>query len=113
MIRVWQISLDTLHDEINRLGWTEASRKYPAVDAYLECSHFGAERWQSFFFTNYEQTATIDTDDLDRAFEYGNIGPQEKIIGQLFHSLSVGDILEMEDGTFHMINSIGFAKVAV
>jgi len=111
MIRVWQISLDSLHDEINKLGWDAASKTYPLVKAYLDCSVFGSEKWSAEYFKHFLPTAKLDVVNLDHAFEVGNIGPQESIEGFLDHSVSVGDILELEDGSLHMVDSIGFTRV--
>lgn len=63
---------------------------------------------------NYEHTATIDTNDLDEAFEIGNIGPIGKIerFSLKFHSLSVGDILELNKEKY-IIASFGFDKLGV
>lgn len=45
----------------------------------------------------YEHVATLDTDDLNEAFEIGNIGPEEKITRlKPMHSVSVGDVLVRE-----------------
>ena len=45
----------------------------------------------------YEHVATLETDDLNQAFEIGNIGPEEKITRlDRMHSLSVGDVLMRE-----------------
>jgi len=45
----------------------------------------------------YEHVATLDTDDLNEAFEIGNIGPEEKITRlKSMHSVSVGDVLVRE-----------------
>jgi len=63
---------------------------------------------------DYEHTATIDTNDLDEAFEIGNIGPIGKInqVSSKFHSLSVGDILEL-DSEKYIVASFGFDKLGV
>tara|TARA_B100000212_G_C27178822_1_gene449381 strand:+ start:49 stop:366 length:318 start_codon:yes stop_codon:yes gene_type:complete len=59
----------------------------------------------------YDHVADIAGDDLNEAFEYGNIGPDVfiKRYGQM-HSLSVGDILVNNEGTF-IIAPSGFNKV--
>lgn len=114
MIRVYQISLGTLAKEINKLGWDKACKEYPEVKAYLDCSTFGSTRWTRDYWTCFKHTASIVTDDLDRAFEIGNIGPQSMIVdGILDHSLSVGDLLQNDENEFFMVNSIGFEKVLV
>ena len=59
----------------------------------------------------YEHVADIAGDDLNKAFEYGNIGPEVfiKRYGQM-HSLSVGDILELNGEKF-IIARAGFDKL--
>lgn len=111
MMRVYQISLDAFHDEINRLGWDGAVKQFPAVKAYLECSFKGSEGWKPEYFQYFKRTATIDTDDLDMAFQFGNIGPQSKVDGMLDHSVSVGDLLMDDEGQYHMVNSMGFGQI--
>jgi len=112
MIRVWQISLERYHDMINALGWSEASKRFPAVKAHLDTSIYGSERWDALHFEHYIPTAKLATDDLDDAFRIGNIGPREDITeGFLDHSVSVGDILETERGELFIVNSIGFERV--
>jgi len=112
MLRVWQISLERYHDQVNALGWDAACKAYPAVKAYLDSSVYGSERWDRSYFEHYVPVAKLATDDLDDAFRIGNIGPQEDIReGFLDHSVSVGDILETERGELFMVNSIGFERV--
>lgn len=61
----------------------------------------------------YEHVANIDTWSLNVAFEIGNIGPEEKIERlKGMHSLSVGDILEV-DGERFIISRAGFDKLEV
>ena len=52
------------------------------------------------------------TNKLSEAFEIGNIGPEEKIVrhSDRIHSLSVGDILEV-DGEKFIIGRFGFDKL--
>ena len=57
----------------------------------------------------YEHVADLDAATLDEAFEVGNIGPEEKIVrhSDRIHSLSVGDILEV-DGEKFIVARRGF-----
>ena len=61
----------------------------------------------------YEHVADLDAGTLDEAFEVGNIGPEEKIVrhSDSIHSLSVGDILEV-DGEKFIIARVGFDRLS-
>jgi len=60
----------------------------------------------------YSLVAVIDGDNLDDVFEYGNIGPEEKInrLGPM-HSVSVGDIIVDPQGKAFAVASVGFDEV--
>ena len=60
----------------------------------------------------YEHVADLDVDTLNDAFEVGNIGPEEKITrySDRIHSLSIGDILEL-DGEKFIVGRAGFDKM--
>ena len=60
----------------------------------------------------YEHVADLDVDTLNDAFEVGNIGPEEKITrySDRIHSLSIGDILEV-DGEKFIVGRAGFDKL--
>lgn len=69
----------------------------------------------------YEHVADLDVNAvqskinrLSEAFEIGNIGPEEKITrhSDSIHSLSIGDILEV-DGEKFIIGRLGFDKMEV
>ena len=62
----------------------------------------------------YEHVADLDVDTLNDAFEVGNIGPEEKITrySDRIHSLSIGDILEV-DGEKFIVGRAGFDKLEV
>lgn len=61
----------------------------------------------------YTGVAKIEANDLDQVFEIGNIGPEENIQRlERMHSISVGDIIEDEDGNRHVVASFGFKEVA-
>ena len=60
----------------------------------------------------YEHVADLDVNDLNEAFEVGNIGPEDKYTRyKPMHSVSVGDILvESNDGLYitSIVASTGF-----
>lgn len=61
----------------------------------------------------YTGVAVIEAEDLNRVFEIGNIGPESHItrLGRMA-SVSVGDLIEDEDGNRHVVASFGFKEVA-
>lgn len=116
MITVYQVQLtDEQYDRVNAVGHEAAANEIPAYRAHLECSFFGAAKFQPEFFASYAPVAKFDTEDLEEAFTIGNIfeGFEDQIerIAPM-HSVSVGDILE-KNGKFFMVDSFGFKQVAV
>ena len=63
----------------------------------------------------YEHVATLDTDDLNKAFEIGNIGPEEKITRlKPMHSVSVGDVLVREGADDRLVGApAGFVNLGL
>ncbi len=61
----------------------------------------------------YTHVANIEAYSLEDVFEFGNIGP-EKNIERLdrMSSLSVGDVVEDEDGVRHVVAIFGFEEIA-
>lgn len=78
-----------------------------------------AAEWQTLGLT-YEQVATVDTNDLDKAYEFTNHidqhwwdNPRVTVVEPRRHrSTSVGDLMHM-DGKVFMVDSFGFTEVAV
>jgi len=61
----------------------------------------------------YTAVSYIEANDLDQVFEIGNIGPETNIIRlNRMSSVSVGDLIEDEDGNRHVVASFGFKEVA-
>ena len=62
---------------------------------------------------HYEHVANLDVETLDEAFEVGNIGPEEKYTRlQDMHSVSVGDILVTDSGTY-VVAKFGFDEIGI
>lgn len=100
--------------KINKLGWEEAMAQIPEVKAQQDCS-FGAKGWQPEYFQYYKKVAKVAGEELEFAFKAMNIweGYEKYIIMcAKAHSLSVGDIVELNDEYF-MVDSFGFKKVEV
>lgn len=107
MIKLYQISITREESrEINRAANPHAIPKYKA---HCDASILGKFPGREF----YEHVADIDAADLDAAFEIGNIGPEARITRRAaMHSVSVGDVLVLEDGTAHIVASFGFNPVS-
>lgn len=105
MIKVYQIALtDADIDAINRGEETEKSKAY-----------FGRSFDRTFKAENfqyYTHVATVDTRDLEKAFEYMNLWNSDKVqkVTRLVSSMSVGDILEL-DGQLYRCASFGFTQL--
>jgi hypothetical protein len=61
----------------------------------------------------YTGVAQIEASCLDEVFQVGNIGPESQItrLGRMA-SISVGDLIEDEDGNRHVVANFGFKEVA-
>ena len=61
----------------------------------------------------YTHVGNITANDLEDVFNVGNIGPEENIerLGRM-SSLSVGDVVEDENGVRHVVASFGFEEIA-
>ena len=117
MIKVYQNqSTYNHHDEINELGWSGAMKKHEGVKAHLETASDGSENWKPEWFKHYSHVADLDTNSRDEAFSLMNAwhDPRQSYEVERIqthakcHSMSVGDILEDEDGTFYMVEPAGF-----
>ena len=62
----------------------------------------------------YTHVANIEAYDLEDVFECGNIGPDKNIerLSPMMTSISVGDVVEDEDGVRHVVAIFGFEEVA-
>jgi len=73
--------------------------------AVLECMANGT----------YEHVADLDVDTLNKAFEVGNIGPEEAYTRyKPMHGVSVGDVLIMEnDPNIYVVSDYGFDNLGL
>ena len=60
---------------------------------------------------DYAPACRIEADSLEGVYEVGNIGPAEQIepLGK-WHSVSVGDVVENENGDRYYVASFGFEE---
>ena len=97
MIKVYQIPSD------------EMKNMYPASPfMYGMGSSFNINE----HINKYVHVANIATDDLNKAFEIGNIGPEGDINRKAsMHSISVGDILVDENNKPFVVAPAGFDEL--
>jgi hypothetical protein len=103
MMKLFQISLSASDAAQVNKGNTQL----PIYKAYCDALMSGDFPGKNY----YTHVADLATDDLDYAFEVGNIGPEDLITRHApMHSVSVGDVLEVNGGGF-MVKSMGFEAV--
>ena len=107
MIKVYQIQLT--NEEVDAINRDEI---FPKQQAFFD------RQWDSRFkpeyFEFYTHVANVATDDMEEAFRAMNLwdeGAEVQKITKWCSSMSVGDILELEDGTLHRVSSWGFTAL--
>ena len=110
---VHQIQIDrSVYNEVNRLGHEAAADQFPEYRAYMDTSFMGSKRYRAEYSQYYKPVCEIEAPNLNRVFDIGNIGPEESITRLLpMHSISVGDIIEDEQGVRHIVDSFGFKEI--
>ena len=110
---VHQIQIDrSVYNEVNRLGHEAAAEQFPEYRAYMDTSFQGSKRYKAEYGQYYKPVCTIEAANLNRVFDIGNIGPEESITRLApMHSISVGDIIEDEQGVRVMVDSFGFGEI--
>ena len=106
MIKVYQIALTDA--EIDMINSGETSDR---IKAYFDRSFEG--KFKAENFQHYTHVATVDTRDMEKAFEYMNLWNSDKVqkITRAVSSMSVGDILEL-NGQLYYCASFGFELLA-
>jgi len=106
MIKVYQIQLSNA--EIDAINSGETSVR---IKAYFDRSFEGKFKAENFQY--YTHVATVDTRDMEKAFEYMNLWNSDKVqkITRVVSSMSVGDILEY-NGQLYYCASFGFELLA-
>ena len=106
LIKVFQIVIDKdLSDLINSEGWD----CHVKAKSYLLAKDGDAKiALQNGCYTH---VANIVADDINHAFEAGNIGPEDRIerLAQM-RSVSVGDILVDSEGAW-LVMPVGYREV--
>ena len=106
MIKVYQIALTDA--EVDMINSGETSDR---VKAYFDRGFEGKFKAENFQY--YTHVATVDTRDLEKAFEYMNLWNSDKVqkVTSTVSSMSVGDILEY-NGQLYYCASFGFELLA-
>lgn len=106
MIKVYQIQLTDA--EIAAINNGETSDR---IKAYFDRSFDGTFKAENFQY--YTHVANVDTNDMEEAFAAMNLWDEgaEVIKNGPCSSMSVGDILEMEDGSKYRCASFGFTQL--
>lgn len=108
MIKVYQIQLTDA--EVAAINRGEENEKSKAYFGRSFDRTFKAENFQY-----YDHAASVDTNDMEEAFRAMNMWDEDLSPNVERHgpcsSMSVGDILEMEDGTKYRCASFGFAAI--
>ena len=110
---VYQIQIDrTVYDRVNELGHEGAAQQYPEYAARMATSFLGSKKYRPEYGQYYAPVCEIQADDLNGVFHIGNMGPEERITRlAAMHSVSVGDIIEDEQGCRVMVDSYGFGEI--
>jgi len=103
MIKVYQIQLsDAEVDAINR------DEMFPKAKAFFDRSFDRLFKAENFQF--YTHVANVHTNDMEVAFKEMNLWLDVNMVEPFGNcsSMSVGDILELEDGSRYRCASFGF-----
>ena len=106
MIKVYQIQLNDA--EIDALNRGEVFEKGKAYFSRMFDGTFKPE-----IFEHYTHVANVFTDNMDVAFGEMNLWENPEMVERIVPcaSMSVGDILELEDGSRHRVASWGFTAI--
>lgn len=109
MIKVYKIQLTNEEiEQLNNEGWGSSN---PKIRAYGQRSFGDVDKVDMQFYTHVANVKTYDRED---AFRLMNLWEQEDLIELIdgpCASMSVGDVLEMEDGRRFLCASFGFTAI--
>ena len=106
---------DAARDKLNSVGWDGDFGEFEAaITCHRDVKFRGSAEYKSHYFNLYQPVGRIDADDLDDVFFIGNCRHQDITrLSNRMHSVSVGDIIENENGEFFMVEGEGFNQVEV
>lgn len=122
MIEIYQFDRTSLENELVEMYGDFVSPKHAKVRATWEAGkiRFGDTASVEDRFKHYVHVATVDTDDLGEAFELANFwdapDPYDDAPNRVekkapMNSAGVGDVFRAPDGTYHMVDNVGFKPV--
>jgi hypothetical protein len=106
MITIYQIQATSQQvDNFN------AGQSVPLIEAKRNLM-FGSKGFNPSMLQYFTEVATIDTDDLEEAFELTNLWNDESKVNRKarMSSTSVGDIFGM-NGRYYMVDTFGFKEL--
>ncbi len=106
MIKVYQIRLT--NEEVDAINRDET---FPKAKAFFDRSFDRTFKAENFQY--YTHVANVATDDMEEAFKAMNLWDDSAEVERLGQcsSMSVGDILELEDGSRYRCASWGFTAL--
>jgi len=106
MIKVYQIRLT--NEEVDAINRDET---FPKAKAFFDRSFDRTFKAENFQY--YTHVANVDTNDMEEAFKAMNLWDDAAEVERLGQcsSMSVGDILELEDGSRYRCASWGFTAL--
>jgi hypothetical protein len=106
MIKVYQIQLTDAEFWMIDSGETS-----PKIKAYFDRSF--ASMFKAENFQYYTHVANVSTDDMEYAFKLMNLWERPELIYKFERcsSMSVGDIVEMDNGERYRCASFGFEEI--
>lgn len=115
--KVFQIRLsDEDYAKINETGHVSVPKNKARIEIHVatyedkDISSLVREALDRGF---YDHVADIEAADLHDVFHVGNVGPEEAITRHApMHSISVGDVIEYDDGVRYVVLPTGFAPVS-
>ena len=113
--KLYQIHINEQeHNKINAEGHDSVPKHKASLDMKIglkkDISGLAKTAWDKGYFTH---VSNITAKNLEDVFHVGNVGPEEQIDRFApMYSVSVGDIVEDENGTMSVVASYGFKNVA-
>jgi len=106
MIAIYQIQVTSEQTKSFNAG-----ELVPSLDAKRKLM-FGAEKFDASMLQYFTDVATVDTDDLEEAFELTNLWEDTSKVQKLskMYSTSVGDIFGL-GGRYYIVDAFGFKEL--
>ena len=111
---IYQIQLSNAqYDLINAEGHASVHKQSMKLDMGLRKNDTGAVAKEAFDLGYYTHVSNIDAYTLEGVFHVGNMGPETDIERlSRMSSISVGDIIEDENGKQSVVANYGFQEVS-